>query len=194
MNYLFFDIESIDRAHKTICTFGYVLTDTKFNILQKEEIIINPDLKPEEIDNWALRKIVKYDIDTIKTSPKFDCFYSKISALFQDNNCIVFGYGLENDITYVNSECLRYKKEEIICSKTKLCDIQILYKKHTGQKDAPALKKLVQQLGIATDHLVAHKSCDDAEMTMLVAKYLMQNMNINGRNIKANLQKYSQFI
>ena len=40
MNYLFFDIECCDGNH--ICSFGYVITNESFEILEKEDIIINP--------------------------------------------------------------------------------------------------------------------------------------------------------
>ena len=41
MNYLFFDIECSDGRH--MCSFGYVLTDSNFAILKKEDILINPE-------------------------------------------------------------------------------------------------------------------------------------------------------
>lgn len=34
MNYLFFDIECCDGAH--ICEFGYVLTNDKFEVLDRD--------------------------------------------------------------------------------------------------------------------------------------------------------------
>ena len=43
MNYLFFDIECCDGNH--ICSFGYVICDEHFNILKKEDIIMNPQKK-----------------------------------------------------------------------------------------------------------------------------------------------------
>ena len=44
MKYLFFDIEcaGVFKNVAKICAFGYCLTDEKFNILEKEDILINP--------------------------------------------------------------------------------------------------------------------------------------------------------
>ncbi len=193
MNYLFFDIESIDRVHKTICTFGYVLTDSKFNILQKEDIIINPNLQDSELDKWALNKIVKYPLERIRTNPTFDKYYDKIKNLIQDSQTIVFGYGLINDIAYVNSESKRYNKELIIDDNVKLFEVQDVYKEYSGDKNPMSLKKLAQNLEIDISHLIAHKSSDDAEITMLVAKTLLAKLNIKSKDIKkhlANLAKY----
>ncbi len=194
MNYLFFDIESIDRAHKTICTFGYVLTDNRFNILQKEDIIINPNLQDSELDKWALNKIVKYPLDQIRANPTFDKYYEKIKNLIQDSQTIVFGYGLINDVAYVNSESKRYNKELIIDDNVKLFEVQDIYKKYSGDKNPMGLKKLAQSLEIDISHLAAHKSSDDAEITMLVAKCLLKKLDINGRNIRKYITKADKYM
>ena len=46
MNYLFFDIEcaNCDNGNGKICSFGYVLTDTDFNILEYTDLIIDPTI------------------------------------------------------------------------------------------------------------------------------------------------------
>ena len=41
MRYLFFDIECSEG--KSMCSFGYVLTDEKFRILEKDDILMNPE-------------------------------------------------------------------------------------------------------------------------------------------------------
>ena len=43
MRYLFFDIECCNG--RNICEFGYVITDDKFNILEKKDFTINPENK-----------------------------------------------------------------------------------------------------------------------------------------------------
>ena len=44
MKYLFFDIECsvVSKKAAKICAFGYCLTDEKFHILEKEDLLINP--------------------------------------------------------------------------------------------------------------------------------------------------------
>ena len=62
MNYLFFDVESIDLKHETICSFGYILTDENFNMIENDDLLINPNLKKNQFDKWSIDKILKYDL------------------------------------------------------------------------------------------------------------------------------------
>ena len=43
MQYLFFDIEASEG--RSMCSFGYVLTDSSFNVIAKEDILINPEAR-----------------------------------------------------------------------------------------------------------------------------------------------------
>ena len=47
MKYLFFDIECANCFNNIgkICEFGYVMTDEKFKVLDKNLILINPNTK-----------------------------------------------------------------------------------------------------------------------------------------------------
>lgn len=66
MRYLFFDIECSEG--KSMCSFGYVLTDEKFRILEKDDILMNPEAisirapgarktgKPTPASKWRTRK------------------------------------------------------------------------------------------------------------------------------------------
>ena len=44
MNLVFFDIEcaSVNKTTAKICAFGYVVCDENFNIIKKEDILVNP--------------------------------------------------------------------------------------------------------------------------------------------------------
>ena len=44
MNYIFFDIEcaNCQNGQAKICSFGYVITDESFTVLEKEDWIVNP--------------------------------------------------------------------------------------------------------------------------------------------------------
>ncbi len=47
MNYLFFDIECSNcfGGHGKICSLGYVLADSRFNVLEQKDILVNPKSK-----------------------------------------------------------------------------------------------------------------------------------------------------
>ena len=44
MKYVFFDIECacVYKCVAKICAFGYVVTDENYNVLAKEDILVNP--------------------------------------------------------------------------------------------------------------------------------------------------------
>ena len=41
MKYLFFDIECCDGNH--MCSFGYVIVNNNFEILEKKDLVMNPE-------------------------------------------------------------------------------------------------------------------------------------------------------
>ena len=62
MKFVFFDIECANYINDmfTICTFGYTITDEHFNVIKKEDILINPKSKFNKI---VLNKIIlKYNL------------------------------------------------------------------------------------------------------------------------------------
>lgn len=57
MKYLFFDIEGACPKLCTVATFGYVLSDEKFNIKEKTDILMNPDSK---YDWYVVKNLLSY--------------------------------------------------------------------------------------------------------------------------------------
>ena len=172
--YLFFDIESIDRKSRFTCTFGYVLTDDKFNVLAKEDILINPDVI--EYDWYVLKNMFYYTKEDAIASPKFDYFYNKINALLDSEDIVVMGYAIVNDLDY-----LRNDYERLSCDYSHLqgYDIQIFYKLLNSQINGMKLFTLAKSFGVDVSKFIEHKSDDDAEVSMLIAKYYCESMNLS---------------
>ena len=61
MNFLFFDIECANcfGGVGKIFSFGYVLTDEHFNILERDDILMNPDVT--RWDWYVIKNMVAYD-------------------------------------------------------------------------------------------------------------------------------------
>ena len=80
MKYLFFDLEYASQKGGTskICEFGYVVTDENFNILEKDNLIINPNIYRYEWDYRVLRKILTRRMKEYEESLTFDKYYEKI--------------------------------------------------------------------------------------------------------------------
>lgn len=85
MKYLFFDCEFANcyDSKEKICEFGYVMVDENFKVLYKDNIIINPNIKPNEWDWYALRKILTRKREEYENKLFFPAYHKKIVALIQ---------------------------------------------------------------------------------------------------------------
>ena len=104
MKYLSFDIECADGGKATICSFGYVIADEQFNVLKKEDIVMNPDGK-FFLEGRAGRPDVKlaYSKERFERAPKFPHFYARIKALLENEELSVGEIAMRvgfNDINY----------------------------------------------------------------------------------------------
>lgn len=107
MKYLFFDLECAkcltDVAH--IFSLGYVLTEDFEEYVQKD-LLINPNLV--KWDRYVIDNFLSYPMKEVTSSKKFNQQYESLKIFFENDNQIVFGYGLENDLKYLRQECDRY--------------------------------------------------------------------------------------
>ena len=87
MKYVFFDIECacVFKNTAKICAFGYVVTDEKFNVLEKEDILIDPRGKFHLTDRKGGEGLVlPYEYEDFKKHPAFPAEYARIKALLED--------------------------------------------------------------------------------------------------------------
>ena len=67
--YLFFDIEcaSVNKTVAKICVFGYCLADENFNVIEKEDLLINPHGEFHLTDRRGEKGLVlPYSYETIR--------------------------------------------------------------------------------------------------------------------------------
>jgi len=178
VHYLFFDIECancFDNCGK-ISSFGYVLTDDKFKVLLKKDIIMNPAAKFD----WYLlnHNMVRYPVEKFTSAEKFPVWYKDLKALLEAKDTFVVGYAVENDVKFLCDECNRYKLPTFSFT---YYDAQTLFKSYNDiHAHKEALSKSMTKLGIyELGFMDQHKSDDDAEMTMLVAKKMCDNLGIS---------------
>ena len=170
MRYLFFDTECANcfGGKAKIYSFGYLITDEKFNILTPpQDLLINPDAK---FDPYVKKNILVYDRAYLKTMPKFNERYSFIKELMTAKDVICVGYGIDNDIRFLSDDCKRYSLKEI---KANYFDVQKLI---TLAENRPAKKLDVE----FTERFEegegrAHRSDVDAVRTMMIAKSICDN-------------------
>lgn len=166
--YVFFDIECCDGQH--ICSFGYVVTDAEFNIIEKRDILINPQ-KKFRLARAGFDPYVElaYPEKQFENSPAFSAVYEDIKAILLAPNAVLFGHSVESDMKYLEVACARYGKKKLGIT---VIDLQAAYAKYAGEKTVRSLSYITSELGADVSHLKEHKSCDDAEMTAAVARSL----------------------
>lgn len=168
MNNLLFDIECCDGYH--ICSFGYVIFDNNFKVVKKEDIIINPEKKFRLAGKDQEPRIhLAYEESTFKSAEIFIAYYKKIRDLLEHHR--LFAHSASSDIMYLNTACERYSLP--------VYDIEVFDTQKMFVKDFPGkkqgLENIVSELQIHLDEDVTyHKSCDDAEISMLVLKELVK--------------------
>lgn len=169
MKYLSFDIEAANGYMLgSICSIGIVIADEQFNIISQQNVWINPKTK---YNLNGTRKNVGIDLcldkQLLDSSPDFSQVYPLISSLLTDEQYFVFGHAVDADVRMLNAACKRYDLPSIDFS---FACSQLLYKLYKGDKDVKALSKIATELGV-TFH--QHNSQDDAYVTMLTLKYLV---------------------
>lgn len=185
MNYVFFDIECANcyQGRGKICSFGYVITDESFNIVEQHDMIINPDSK------FNLGPDIKlaYTKSEFKHAPLFPMFYDEIDTLLTDPDSLVFGFSVNNDARYVRDDCKRYSLPHI---NYRFYDVQQMYMCYQEIKNQPSLVGICEQYGIDENQDI-HKSDDDARMTMEVLKNLC---DITGKSVPELIEEYPRSV
>ena len=169
MRYVFFDIECADGGQGSICSFGYVITDTDFHVLEKRDIVINPDA----IFHLAGRSkkpdlVLAYTKAEFKKAPKFPHFYEEIRAILEAEDQVTVGHSVRDDVNFLCKACRRYSLPSL---KFSFRDTQRMYADYIGCKDQISLDHACEAFQIEKPHDV-HKSDDDAFATMQLAEAL----------------------
>ena len=170
MRYLFFDIEcaSVYKGSK-ICSFGYVLTDENLNILESNDIMINPKCV---WDYYALEHILAHSKEYYESFPSFDVRYEEIKRLFSDD-VIAFGHGVTNDVRFLNDDCNRYGLPPVDFVFYDCADI---YKEFENDKEVKSLAKVSKEIGEHTQG-DKHESKEDALLVYEYTKEICEKMD-----------------
>lgn len=176
MNYLFFDIEcaGVFKDKAKICAFGYCLTDEQFHILEKEDLLIDPQGNFHLTDRKGEQGIVlPYKYGEFKNYPTFPKRAEKIYALLQDKDTLVVGHAVQNDVKYLNLESKRFSLPSFVFS---FADTQFIYMNVIGDFSRQfGLGAIAEALSV---EFTPHRAVDDAYATMRVAKALCERENV----------------
>lgn len=188
MNYLFFDIECANSfgGIGKICSFGYVLTNQDFTVIESDDLLINP----EAVFDWYLfsknaKCRLSHSREEYKMQPDFSKHYPKIRSLLEAKNTVIFGFGCQNDVATIATECIRYERDLIDFNCHDLINpLESFYEMKGG------LGNFVEKLGIPTEGLEFHDSRADAFFTMKVAEKLVKD---TGKSLKELIEPFTPF-
>lgn len=174
MKYLFFDLEdatSKDNICK-ICEFGYVVTNEKFEIIKKGNLIINPNIPRQEWDWHVVKNILTRRVSAYEHCKTFDQFYGIISNMIRSADYVI-GHTLNADASAINDDCKRYNLPSI---DYEFYDIREFYKTLTNTTKNESVVSLLDLLHIEGDNNT-HDAGADAYNTMLETKAILQQAN-----------------
>jgi len=184
-SFVFFDCECanvFDGVGK-ICSLGYVITDDELNVIESEDVVMNPEC---EFD-WYLFGAkseckLAYSKDYFRIKPNWAAYYKDIKKMFTAGNRYILGFAVSGDVGFVNSACERYNEDYI---NLRAFDLEPLLEQIYGER-----KKLVQWaefFGVNVAKFQTHKSVDDAMMTMLCMKKVCEQQN---KSVEQILKEY----
>jgi DNA polymerase III epsilon subunit-like protein len=186
MNLVFFDIEcaSVFKTIAKICAFGYVVCDEQFNIIQREDILINPKGKFHLTDGRGEHGLVlPYEYEDFKNYPKFPAVYPKIKQLLEDENNIVFGHSILNDIKYLDLETNRFKLPSFNFS---FSDSQLMYMTAINDFSRQfGLEYITKDLNV---EFTPHRAADDAYATMKIVEAMCKRYDMSVTQLEEHLQ------
>lgn len=186
MKYLFFDIEcaSVFKNTAKICAFGYCLTDEQFHILEKEDILINPQGGFHLTDRKGTQGLVlPYEYKDFKNYPTFPEVADKIYALLEAPDSLAVGHATMNDVKYLNLESKRFSLRSFAFD---YADTQFVYMNRVGVFDRQfGLGSIAEALGV---QFTPHRAADDAYATMKIAEAMCREENVGFQEL---LKKYA---
>ncbi len=170
---LFFDLECancVDGIGK-VCEFGCVIVDLDFNVIDRVFFTIDPD------DRFMLRGrggapdlVLAYPEKVYFDSPKIAYYESKMRALLEDPSTLVGGFAVANDVSFLATDLDSYEIPQIeydcfdvqdwVSPEGASMSLENAYREFVPTEEKSAFRE--------------HRSVDDAEMTMLVAKFYLK--------------------
>lgn len=183
MNYLFFDIECADGS-KAICEFGYVLTNEKFEIIKERNLIIDPECRFKLRDRSGQDDLeLTYPYEYYYMFYPLSEVYETIKTLLTQENILIFGHAVNNDIGFLFKDCNRYKLplfDFVAYDIQKMLPIFDKHnKKYTGLESA--YKDLIPKDIRST--LKDHRAVDDSKKTMLVLKAMVAMLGFSPNDL-----------
>ena len=179
MQYLSVDLEACNRyVPGSVFSIGVVLADENFNILHKEDIIINPKCRFAA----KFRKPIEFSVtkEQAESAPTLEEQYDRIKELFSGDK-IIMAHSANNDMHMLNEACKRARvpalKFEYICT-------QMIYSAIYDVMNGIGLDKAAEEMHLSFTH---HKADDDALMALYLLKSCLEKMGCDYHTMEKKL-------
>lgn len=176
MRYLFFDLEyaTSKGGVSKICEFGYVITNEKFEVISKNNLIINPNISKSEWDYRVVRKILTRRISEYEKNSIFSFYYDEIKKMILSCDYVI-GHTLDSDASALNDECKRYGLKSIDFD---FYDVKEFYKEYKNTSKSIGVANILKELEIEGETL-QHDAFADAYNTMLEMKAMLEKLEMS---------------
>ncbi|NMA59710.1 MAG: hypothetical protein GX959_03880 [Clostridiales bacterium] len=180
MKYLFYDLEyaTSKGGNIKICEFGYVVTDEHFNVQERNNFIIDPNISKEEWDWRVVRTILTRKVYEYENSETFPYYYSSIKRLIESADYII-GHSLNGDAKALNDDCQRYEKPSLDYD---FYDIKAIFKDYSNTKKDTSVENILIALGINGEENT-HDAETDAYNSMLELKKMLDSLGFTFEEI-----------
>lgn len=170
MRFLSIDLEACNKYIKgSVFSIGVVLADDQFNIIYKEDILVNPHCK----FNTNFRKPIKFSVtpEDVANAPDLKDVYPKLLDLFAGDT-VIMAHSANNDMFMLNEAC---KRAKVPAFDFKFICTQMIYSAVYDVMTGIGLDKAVEDLNLTFNH---HKADDDAEMALALLKKCCHTMDM----------------
>ena len=176
MKYLFFDLEfATSRSGiSKICEFGYVLTNESFEVIKRDNLIIDPYIARRDWDYRVVKKILTRTIKEYESNPRFDEYYDQIYDLINTSD-YVFGHTISSDVKALNQDIKRYNLLPIDFN---FYDVKEIYRNYSNIKKDRSVTNILTDFHINGEDNT-HDAETDAYNTMLILKNMLNSLEMN---------------
>lgn len=179
MKYLFFDTECATCDHGAkLCEFGYVMTDEKFNILKRDNLLINPKVR---FNLYQLKRAgieLSYSTETYYNSPTLAERYGEIRSLLTDPDTLPIGFSCDNDARFFLSD---FKRNSLEPFNYRYLDVILLFKEGLKREKGLSLDVIYAESG--GEDIPHHQAENDSFMTLCALKYYIKSSGQDMREI-----------
>lgn len=180
MRLLFFDLEYATQRKDicAICEFGYTVTDEHFNVLERDNLIINPDISYKDWDWYVISNILTRSINDYTKHKRLTYYYPIIADVFNSSDYVI-GHSLDSDTVSFNRNLQRYNLQPIDYT---FYDVKLIYQSFTKQENGTSVTNILNELEISGEESV-HDAETDAYNTMLIMKKIAEMKNASFESV-----------